>query len=111
MTEEDSEGEPEDTQTELLTEEKQDTKDTKDTKYTYESFGSKNIEDKTHVPSVLSVPFSNRSCGNCKNIHTNQCQHPLCSNGGDPNLIREDSSWAIDCAGWIPKQENEETKT
>jgi hypothetical protein len=42
-----------------------------------------------------------RLCGDCGRFHTDSCQHPMLAMGGDPELMKADSSWACECKGWI----------
>ena len=50
-------------------------------------------------------PTPSRVCGDCGRFHTQDCNHPVLAMGGDPELVKADSSWACECKGWIDETE------
>jgi len=62
------------------------------------------------ISAICSLEGFSRFCGDCLLFHTEDCQHPLLANGGNPELVEADWSWACECIGWIehtePKNKN-----
>jgi|GEM_PF-2374637 len=59
---------------------------------------------KTQSPQFPDAKIASHVCGDCGRFHTDSCQHPSLAMGGDPALMKADSSWACECKGWIEKQ-------
>ncbi len=60
-----------------------------------------NSEGAKPIKAQPLQPAPSRSCGDCGRFHTQDCQHPVLAMGGDPELVKADSSWACQCKGWI----------
>jgi hypothetical protein len=58
------------------------------------------IEGAEPVKAQPMQPAPSRVCGDCGRLHTKDCQHPVLAMGGEPELVKADSSWACECQGW-----------